>query len=68
MVFLQVLRQCEYVSPTSSVKQINIRMLCSILQEELSLMQGSSTAGQRQLIQQEIQVSGDNIYLMILPI
>lgn len=31
-------------------------MLFSILQEELAAIQGSSTSGQRQLIQQEVQV------------
>lgn len=56
MLFLQVLRHCEYPGSSSSVKQINVHMLFSILQEELAMMQGSSTSGQRQLIQQEIQV------------
>lgn len=56
-VVIQVLRQCEYSASALSAKRINVQALYSILQEELSLVQGSSTSGQRQLIQQEIQVS-----------
>ncbi|KAK7605078.1 hypothetical protein V9T40_006936 [Parthenolecanium corni] len=51
----EVLRQCEYPASALSAKRVNVQALRSILQEELSLVQGSSTSGQRQLIQQEIQ-------------
>ncbi|XP_065223054.1 nuclear pore complex protein Nup205 [Planococcus citri] len=51
----EVLAQCEFPVAGMSPKHININMLFSILQEELASIQGSSTSGQRQLIQQEVQ-------------
>jgi len=40
----------------SGLKLIDLKKLHRILMEELAVIQGSSTAGQRQLILQEIQV------------
>ncbi|XP_075229968.1 nuclear pore complex protein Nup205 isoform X2 [Lycorma delicatula] len=51
----QVIRQCE-TSVGSGLRLIDIKMLHKILMEELAAIQGSSTANQRQLIMQEIQL------------
>jgi hypothetical protein len=40
----------------SGLKLIDVKKLHHILTQELAAIQGSSTAGQRQLILQEIQV------------
>lgn len=51
----QVIRQCEVSSGSTSLKLIDVKQLHRILVDELTAVQGSSTAGQRQLIMQEIQ-------------
>ncbi|KAJ4431675.1 hypothetical protein ANN_20275, partial [Periplaneta americana] len=51
----QVLVQCELSVMGSGLKLIDVKKLHRILMEELAAIQGSSTAGQRQLILQEIQ-------------
>lgn len=51
----QVLVQCEMSVMGSGLKLIDVKKLHHILMQELAAIQGSSTAGQRQLILQEIQ-------------
>ncbi|PSN57903.1 hypothetical protein C0J52_00218 [Blattella germanica] len=51
----QVLVQCEVGSAGCGLKAVDVKKLHRILMEELAAIQGSSTAGQRQLILQEIQ-------------
>ncbi|RZF40837.1 hypothetical protein LSTR_LSTR003347 [Laodelphax striatellus] len=51
----QVMKQCETVVG-SGLKLIDLKVLHRILIEELASIQGSSTANQRQLIFQEIQL------------
>ncbi|XP_021914767.1 nuclear pore complex protein Nup205 isoform X2 [Zootermopsis nevadensis] len=51
----QVLVQCEMSVTGSGLKLIDVKKLHRILMEELTAIQSSSTAGQRQLILQEIQ-------------
>lgn len=48
--------QCEMSVMGSGLKLIDVKKLHHILMQELAAIQGSSTAGQRQLILQEIQV------------
>jgi hypothetical protein len=52
----QVLVQCEMSVTGSGLKLIDVKKLHCILIQELAAIQGSSTAGQRHLILQEIQV------------